>query len=48
MTAYTLIYLLSASCASGASFGDVNLWWSELNKQLYLCKKQPCDDAKKV
>ena len=48
MTAYALIYLLSASCAASASFGDVTLWWSPHEKRLYLHKQKPTNDAEKV
>jgi len=45
MTAWELIQHLTMSVAASASFGNVNLWWSEKNRQLYVSKRPPTQDA---
>lgn len=45
MTVYGLIELMTRSCGSSASFGDVHLWWSDSKGVLTLSKRQPSPDA---
>ena len=45
MTVYQLIQYLTDTVSATTSFGEVILWWSEKNNQLYLSRTKPVQDA---
>jgi hypothetical protein len=48
MTVYQLIEQLTASCGPQASFGDVELWWSERQQRLFLGRHAPSLDYERI